>query len=533
MWNQLIRVLGGAMTVLALTACGGGDGAAPAPAQAPAPAPSGIGPAGGTVTGANGATLVVPAGALAQTVDLQVTEIAPSAANLPAGVTAVGAVYALTPHGTSFTQPVTVNLPFDPSQVPAGSTVQLLKTTDAARTQWSELAGATVNGGVISAQVTSFSDFLPIAAPMVPPPTGWQSVGAAIVDGTPVRLGGLAVSSSGRVAVAYVAGSSGTAGLVGELRVSEWDGTNWSQVGGALNLTAADGPSLALRSIAYDAQGRIVVAWLDRFTLTLVVQRRNAGVWERLGNPLFSAAAVTASPQIVVDPVSDRPIVVITSGPHVTVREWTGTDWTPSGFSLNRNSLAAAILTVTHSGQRRLANVYGADTGGTQLLARMLAPDASGGYNVEVGGPVLDTPVSNTNFLLDMATDGTSPFMLAGDRAAGPMLVRRWTGAAWETIGGDLGIGGFSGWAQLEVAPSGMPMVGYLKGNSPASRVDAVRWDGTAWAAMASPHPTTVDVAGFALAIAASGVPHVALTQRDATSPSRLSTQLVVRRFAP
>jgi len=50
--------------------------------------------------------------------------------------------------------------------------------------------------------------------------------------------------------VVYVVGSSGTAGLVGQLRVSEWYGASWNQLGGELNLMASDGPSLASRSIA-------------------------------------------------------------------------------------------------------------------------------------------------------------------------------------------------------------------------------------------------------------------------------------------
>jgi hypothetical protein len=189
----------------------------------------------------------VPAGALSQTVDLQINEISPGSASLPAGVERVGAVYALTPHDTTFAAPVTVTIPFDPAQVPAGRTVQLQKTNDAARTVWGSVAGATASGSTVSAQLTSFSDLFPALAPTG---TEWASVGGSLVTGEPVRLGGLAVSAGGRVAVAYVVGSSGTAGLVGQLRVSEWDGASWNQLGGELNLTASDGPSRASRSIA-------------------------------------------------------------------------------------------------------------------------------------------------------------------------------------------------------------------------------------------------------------------------------------------
>ena len=75
-----LRLFGAALGCVVLAACGGG-GAPPPP-----PPPVGIGPAGGTVTGSNGARIVVPAGALAQTVSLQITEIAAGSANVPAGV---------------------------------------------------------------------------------------------------------------------------------------------------------------------------------------------------------------------------------------------------------------------------------------------------------------------------------------------------------------------------------------------------------------------------------------------------------------
>jgi hypothetical protein len=142
-----------------LTACGGGDGGGvPPPPPPPPPPPVGIGPAGGTVTGSNGARIVVPAGALAQTVNVQITEIAAGSANVPAGVQPASAVYALTPHGTTFAVPVTVSVPFDPAQVAAGRTLQALKTSDAALTVWEIVAGTMVSGTTASVQVTSFSN---------------------------------------------------------------------------------------------------------------------------------------------------------------------------------------------------------------------------------------------------------------------------------------------------------------------------------------------------------------------------------------
>ena len=107
---------------LALSACGGGGGQPPDP-TAPAPQPSGIGSSGGTVSN-GGASVVVPAGALTQTVQIAIEQTSAGAPALPAGVVMFGPMFAFTPHGTQFASPATVTLPYDPSLVPANTQLQ-------------------------------------------------------------------------------------------------------------------------------------------------------------------------------------------------------------------------------------------------------------------------------------------------------------------------------------------------------------------------------------------------------------------------
>jgi uncharacterized delta-60 repeat protein len=153
------RCLITATLLLTLAACGGGGGDSP-PATPPAPPPAGtIGAAGGTVTGPNGAKVEIPAGALAANVVIKVEQTPAGAPALPGGVTGVGQIFALTPHGTTFAVPVTITVPFDPATVPAGGRVAMYKT-DAALTEWAVVSGATINGSTLTAQVTSFSDVI-------------------------------------------------------------------------------------------------------------------------------------------------------------------------------------------------------------------------------------------------------------------------------------------------------------------------------------------------------------------------------------
>jgi hypothetical protein len=85
------------------------------------------------------------------------------ASALPSRVTSIGAMFAFTPHGTTFAVPVTVTVPFNAASLPAGSVPRLLKTT-AAQSAFEVVAGATVSGNTMTAQVSSFS-FLQVVIP--------------------------------------------------------------------------------------------------------------------------------------------------------------------------------------------------------------------------------------------------------------------------------------------------------------------------------------------------------------------------------
>ena len=140
----------------------GGGGAPPVSAV--------IGPAGGTVIGPNGASVVIPAGALVTSTTITITQTSAGAPPLPGGFAASGQMFAFTPHGTLFAVPVTMTLPFDPALVPAGRRPALYKTN--AQNQWEQIAGVTINGNTVSAQVTGFSNGT-AGVERLPPQRSW------------------------------------------------------------------------------------------------------------------------------------------------------------------------------------------------------------------------------------------------------------------------------------------------------------------------------------------------------------------------
>lgn len=124
-----------------------------------APTKALIGPAGGTVNGFYGAQIVVPAGALVGTVEISlVRDSTNSPAFALADVDAVGATYELMPHGTAFSLPVTLRIPFDPAQLPNDAIPVLYKV----ETAGTFVALPTiVNGNFLETTVVTFSWIIP------------------------------------------------------------------------------------------------------------------------------------------------------------------------------------------------------------------------------------------------------------------------------------------------------------------------------------------------------------------------------------
>jgi hypothetical protein len=162
------RALYALVFVSGLASCGGGGDDSSPPASPPPPV--GIGAAGGTVTGPNGAQVVVPAGAMTANTVIEIAEAPSGFPALPASMTLAGSVYAFTPHGTTFAQPATITVPFNPASVPAGATPVLMKTANGAAGPWEPVAGATVSGSAMRGNVASFS-FGAVTIPATVTPT--------------------------------------------------------------------------------------------------------------------------------------------------------------------------------------------------------------------------------------------------------------------------------------------------------------------------------------------------------------------------
>jgi len=115
---------------------------------------------GGTIT-VGGTTVTVPAGAVADpvTITVRVVDLR-DLPLLPSGIRSVGPTVELLPHGTSFSQPVSITLAHS---APAGDTVSVMRLDDGADITWEGVPGVTSDATTATFQTQTFCALAPTA----------------------------------------------------------------------------------------------------------------------------------------------------------------------------------------------------------------------------------------------------------------------------------------------------------------------------------------------------------------------------------
>jgi Regulator of chromosome condensation (RCC1) repeat/Immunoglobulin I-set domain/ZU5 domain len=160
----LRRTCGCRPTLLVLSAV---LGLACSSGSTPPPTPPAIGATGGTVSDGSGASVVVPPGALAADTVIRIARDSTGAPALPTGLNAAGATYVVTPHGGDFAQPVEVRIPAPGVTLQPNQELKLAKAQPGG--DWLVLGDSQLTDGVLSAQVSSFSYFVPVTITYILP----------------------------------------------------------------------------------------------------------------------------------------------------------------------------------------------------------------------------------------------------------------------------------------------------------------------------------------------------------------------------
>jgi hypothetical protein len=311
------------------------------------------------------------------------------------------------------------------------------------------------------------------------------------------------------------------------LRVAQFTGTGWSQVGGTLNISTtqdARGPSIA------NVGGTPYVAWREHNSTAgqVRVDRFSGGSWNAVGGSLnFDANRFADDPSIA--DVGGTPYVTwhesTATVDQIRVARLVGSSFSIVGGSLNFNAAKAA----THP---RIA-----DAGGTPYVAweeagtsvdQIRAAKLVGSTWTAVGGPLNFDPakfarepsiadVGGTPFVTWRETNGT----------ADQVRVAQLSGAAWSAVGGSLNLDGTQNASQPDIAGvGGAPFVAWREPVTTATVVRAARFSGGTW----SPVDGTLNVDqatdGYNPDIAdVGGTPYVA-RQESGTTPLARVTRL-------
>jgi len=115
------------------------------------PVSASIGAKGGTVTTSDGASVVIPAGALSTTITVGIAQTSAPMA-LPSGFTAASAPYEFTPEGQTFAEAITITIPTSTS-----TGIELFTAESGGA--WTQVAGAVAGQGSIAGKTTHFSGY--------------------------------------------------------------------------------------------------------------------------------------------------------------------------------------------------------------------------------------------------------------------------------------------------------------------------------------------------------------------------------------
>lgn len=256
-----------------------------------------------------------------------------------------------------------------------------------------------------------------------------------------------------------------------------WSLPDWHAPPG---VTGAASSSIRYHSLAVPPEGPPILVWEGS---GLCAARWDGRAWKPLGSAASGACgsvgAYGSSPTVVLDG-NGQPVVLWRDSAGLGVSRWDGAAWRPFGGGIRIDALATALR------------------------------------------PAL-------------ALDGAGQPVLAWDDSNGQSIdlhVARWTGSAWQPVGGALSAG--PGWADapsLAVDGAGNPVVAWQQSDATGNgeRVNVWRWSGSAWQPLGGPMSAAggrVDAVTPSLALDAQGGPVVAWSESQASASS-----LYVRRW--
>ncbi|THF70930.1 hypothetical protein E7T06_05055 [Deinococcus sp. Arct2-2] len=298
----------------------------------------------------------------------------------------------------------------------------------------------------------------------------------------------LAVAPNGDVLLGWIEKAQEAGQPYGQdVHVARYAQGQWQHLGGALNYSRPR--EATTLDLAIDAQGRPLLAWnenLDHVDLHVVRSFQN-GTWtdwdaRRLGQDLTYAARVrrvasSAGEAVMVWGIQNTHM----PGTLLVVQTWDGVTWRRSP-PLNSGRQVALLPAIA-------LNTAGAPVvtwlEGDAATSAVLVKRWTGTAWQALGGALNRRPNTYT-FAPALRLDGAGRPVVAwleDQDGIDTLFVKRWTGVAWQALGDALNVRTESpaGRPALALDAQGRVTVAWAEGLDGSRQVYAKRWDGKTW----------------------------------------------------
>jgi cortical protein marker for cell polarity len=311
---------------------------------------------------------------------------------------------------------------------------------------------------------------------------GVPAAGLAKWDGanwTALGFGGVVLGMTSDGTNLYVGGSFTNAGGVANTNLAKWDGTNWSTIGGGIGYYA-NSTTPAVNVIVWH-NGQLYIG--GNFTnagptpaMNLAVW--NGSTWSQVGGAVGGVSDTVAAIQFFGDDLYIGGQFTTVGGvPALNIAHWDGVSWTALGTGLKGSPSSRPVNALAFLGSDLYAT--GNFTNGGGLTARGVAKWDGGSWSSlgSLNGSGI-REISNSDSIY-ICGDFNLASNVIGDH------VIRWDGANWIGITGKPAQGTHTIVQSLGIANDGIYMGGTFitAGTTPASHI--ARWDGANWNALA------------------------------------------------
>ena len=351
---------------------------------------------------------------------------------------------------------------------------------------------------------------------------GFEQIGNDIVGEVAGDESGWAVAMSAdgtRVAIGAPF-NSGTALEAGHVRVFEWDGAEWRQLGGDIDGASSHDEFGAGVALSSDGSRVAIMARGDRDSEGYVGYVRvldwDGADWTEVGGDIDPDDRFDGELALSADGS-----MLATSGTRARVFEWDGAAWAQFGADIGTDPVDAVALSA--DGRRVVGGNSGSDTNGLNA-GSVSVFDWDGSAWVQIGAPITgDSPHDLFGLSVAVSADGsqvavgTSGYSQTGD-AGGYVRVVGWDGARWVPKGLDLlraAPGDGFGRGVALAADGNRVVIGapndFLPGSTPGY-VRLAEWDGARWVPAsvdvrlgADVDPAGSDLFGYSVALSGDG----------------------------